>query len=280
MQSLLASRFSRSSIARQTHSAIPLTEDELHRLTPSVFAETAHESRSRRYAYIPTIEVLRGLASNGFKPFYAVQAKCRSEGKTPYTKHMLRLRHEDQIQQRGEDVNEVILINSHDGTSSYQMLAGVFRFVCANGMVCGTTSADIRVKHGGNAVHDVVEGAVTVLDGFQEVDASKDAFKSLQLTSGEQSAFANAAIALRFGTEREPPVQATEVIQARRYEDRSDSLWATFQRAQENLVQGGLRTNNQQRRTRTRGVNGIDGNVALNRGLWVLAEEMRRMKTA
>ncbi|EER8463752.1 DUF945 domain-containing protein, partial [Escherichia coli] len=26
-----------------------------------------------------------------------------------------------------------ILLNSHDGTSSYQMLPGYFRFVCQNG---------------------------------------------------------------------------------------------------------------------------------------------------
>ena len=44
---------------------------------------------------------------------------------------------------RGE-ANEIILLNSHDGTSSYQMLAGMFRFVCSNGLVCGDTVADVR----------------------------------------------------------------------------------------------------------------------------------------
>ncbi|WP_249542536.1 DUF932 domain-containing protein, partial [Escherichia coli] len=48
---------------------------------------------------------------------------------------MLRLRRAGEI--NGEHVPEIILLNSHDGTSSYQMLPGYFRFVCQNGCVCG-----------------------------------------------------------------------------------------------------------------------------------------------
>ena len=33
---------------------------------PSIFAAGKHESRSERYAYIPTIDVLRGLQKEGF----------------------------------------------------------------------------------------------------------------------------------------------------------------------------------------------------------------------
>ena len=65
----------------------------------------------------------------------------------------------------------------------------------------------------------------------------------------------------------------------RRFEDRRDDLWTTFNRLQENLVKGGLEGRSRNgRATRTRPVNGIDQNVKLNRALWVLAEEMRRLK--
>lgn len=247
---------------------------------PSVFAESAHESRSSRYTWIPTIEVLRGLQKEGFQPFFAAQAKTRVEGKEGYTKHMLRLRHADQIARRGEDINEVILINSHDGSSAYQMLAGCFRFVCCNGLVCGNVVEDIRVKHSGKVVGDVIDGAFRILDGFSAVDASKESFKAMQLSSGEQNAFAQAALAVRYPDHEVAPIHATDVLAARRFEDRDSSLWTTFQRAQENLVQGGVRTADRRRRTHTRAVAGIDGNVALNRGLWVLAEEMRKLRIA
>ncbi|MEO7521521.1 MAG: hypothetical protein ABIW79_06855, partial [Gemmatimonas sp.] len=55
----LAARF-----ARNTHvirSDFPLLEEQMRRAAPSIFAAGKHASRSERYTYIPTIEVLRGL---------------------------------------------------------------------------------------------------------------------------------------------------------------------------------------------------------------------------
>jgi hypothetical protein len=52
------------------------------------------------------------------------------------------------------------------------MLAGVFRFVCCNGLVCGTVANDIRIPHKGNVQDEVIEGAFRVLDDFEAVDAS------------------------------------------------------------------------------------------------------------
>jgi len=50
-------------------------------------------------------------------------------------------------------------------------------------------------------------------------------------------------------------------------------------RVQENLVQGGLSTRTANgRRNRTRAIQGIDQNVKVNRALWILAEEMKRLK--
>lgn len=44
----------------------PLSDDQIRRVAPSIFADGKHESRSERYTYIPTIEVLRGLRNEGF----------------------------------------------------------------------------------------------------------------------------------------------------------------------------------------------------------------------
>ncbi len=47
------------------------------------------------------------------------------------------------------------------------------------------------------------------------------------------------------------------------------------------MTKGGLEGRNRNgRRTTTRPVNGIDQNVKLNRALWVLADEMRRLRAA
>ncbi len=53
----------------------PLTNDEIARVAPSIFAEEAHDSRSERYLYIPTVKVLDALRTEGFQPFMACQTR-------------------------------------------------------------------------------------------------------------------------------------------------------------------------------------------------------------
>jgi Domain of unknown function (DUF932) len=280
----LVTRFARNT--RVLRSETPLDEDQMRQAAPSIFAAGKHESRSKRYAHIPTIEVLRGLRKEGFEPFMVAQGASRIEGKAAFTKHMIRMRHAAQVQTRPE-ANEIILINSHDGASSYQMLAGLFRFVCCNGLVIGEVVDDIRIPHrvgkGGNLQGEVIEGAFRVLDEFEAVAASTDGMKALQLDAPEQMAFAHAALALRFGERGEDqppaPITAEQLIEARRPEDAGNSLWTTFQRVQENTLRGGQPGRSVQgRRVQTRPVGSIDRGVSLNRALWMLAEEMRKLK--
>ena len=81
----LATRFARNTFV--VRSETPLAEDQMRRAAPSIFAQGKHASRSERYTYIPTIDVLRGLKREGFEPFMVAQSKSRIEGKTEFTKH-------------------------------------------------------------------------------------------------------------------------------------------------------------------------------------------------
>jgi hypothetical protein len=272
----------RMGTAVQYRASSPLSDEQIARIAPSVFAAEAHGSRSERYSYIPTIDVLNGLRKEGFQPFMVAQGRTRVPGKAEFTKHMLRLRHEGDI--NGTEANEVILINSHDGTSSYQMLAGMFRFVCCNGVVCGDTLRDIRIKHSGNITDNVVQGAFEVLDGFNLIREVTEGMKGTTLSRDEQRIFADAALMLKYDPaddEHVAPIDASQLLQTRRMEDRDPTLWTTFNKVQENVIRGGLQgVSANGRRTRTREVTAIDTNVKLNRALWTLAERMAELKTA
>lgn len=272
----LASRFGRNQNVLRSN--VPLSDEQITAIAPSIFAEEKHASRSARYTYIPTIDVLRGLRKEGFSPFMVCQTRTRDDEKRDHTKHMIRLRHASQIE--GKEANEIILLNSHDGSSSYQMLSGVFRFVCSNGMVCGDTLSDIRIRHKGNIVDNVIDGAFRVLDDFELINGQKDGMKLLTLNDGEQAAFARAALSLKYDTELAPaPITENQILHPKRMEDRSNDLWTTFNRVQENLVRGGLRGRSATGQvSTTREVKGIDQSIKLNRALWVLAEEMRKIK--
>ncbi|AEB84531.1 DUF932 domain-containing protein [Alicycliphilus denitrificans] len=273
----IASRFaSRSPSLRSDY---PLSDDQIRRVAPSIFADAPHESRSERYSYIPTAAVLTELRKEGFQPFMVTQTRVRDEGKREHTKHMLRLRHASQI--NGEEANEIVLLNSHDGTSSYQMLAGMFRFVCSNGLVCGDTVADVRVPHKGDVSGHVIEGAYEVLRGFNRVKESRDAMRAITLDESEAEVFARSALALKYDpTDNKPaPITESQILMPRRFDDRRPDLWSVFNRTQENLTKGGLHGRSANgRRQQTRPVQGIDSDVRLNRALWMLADGLRQLK--
>jgi hypothetical protein len=209
----LASRFGRTNQIRRDR---PLTHDELHQHVPSVFGEDKHESRSERYCYIPTITLLENLQREGFEPFFACQTKVRDQSKREHTKHMLRLRRAGQI--NGQQVPEIIILNSHDGASSFQLLPGIFRSVCTNSLVCGQSFGEIRVPHRGDVVEKVIEGAYEVLGVFDRVEEKREAMQSLLVPPPAQQAFAKAALAYRFGEEHQP-ITESQVLTPRRWQD-------------------------------------------------------------
>lgn len=273
---MLANKFARNLSMIRSNS--PLSDDQIMRVAPSIFAVEKHESRSSQYVFIPTGTVVAGLRKEGFEPFMVCQSKPRDASKREHTKHMLRFRYAGQIDSK--EANEIILLNSHDGTSSYQMLSGKFRFVCANGLVCGDTHSDIRIRHKGDIVDNVIEGAFRVLEDFELIDAQMDGMKSLTLNQDEQRAFATAALALKYDTDVAPaPVTEQQILKPKRAEDTSNDLWTTFNRVQENMIDGGLHGRTARGRVReTRPVTGIDQSVKLNRALWILSQQMQVLK--
>lgn len=254
-----------------------LTDNEIASAAPSVFAQEAHESRSERYGFIPTIDVLQRLRKEGFEAFEARQTRVRDKSKQDFTRHALRLRHPDAIT-AGQDgtVPEIILLNSHDGSSGYQLLTGFFRAVCSNGLIAGDVCDDIRVRHAGSSVaDDVLDGCITVLDNVQTSSQRIETYRSLTLSDGHQRALAQAAVALKYDDPAAAPIRADQLLEARRWDDRKADLWSTFNRVQENLLKGGVRARSANgRRTRTRAVTSITEDVRLNRALWTLADRL------
>lgn len=266
-----------------------LTMDELRAAVPSAFAETAHESRSARYTYIPTVNVIEGLMREGFQPTRAIQGTSRVDGKENFTKHMIRFRHVDQTLATKEATPEVVLLNSHDGTSAYKLMAGVFRFICTNGMVVADSMiGDFRVPHKGDIVSQVIEGSLDIISNSRRALDVTEEWQRLQLTNGEQMAFAEAAHELRFADSDgvvDTPIQPRQLLDPRRNADAGNDLWRTFNRVQENALRGGLTNygrdaDNRLRRTTTREIKGIDQDVKLNRALWKLTERMAELKGA
>ena len=267
-----------------------LSEDELRKVAPSVFATTAHESRSTRFAPIPTIEIVRGLAREGFGVVGAKQSVTRVAGKSDFTKHLLRIRKldADSSYAVGDTVAEMLLKNANDGTAAYDLFAGLFRIACLNSLVTQVGTIDsVKVRHRGDVMSKVIDGTFSVVENARLALAAPAQWSQLKLDREESLAMAEAARAIRFGDADgnvDSPITATQLLTARRREDSErNNLWTNFNVLQENVIRGGLsgvavNANNVRRNMTTRAINGIDQDVKLNRALWTLANRMAELK--
>jgi len=268
-----------------------LTEDEIRSAAPSVFATTAHESRSARFKPIATIDVIRMLDQEGFGVVGAKQSVARLEDRKDFTKHMLRLRQKGEVQRKvGDTVFEVLLKNANDGTAAYDLLAGLFRIRCLNSVVAMDTQMSTqRVRHSGDVAPKVIEGVFSVVNDAERALNAPDQWGQLQLAAPEQMFLAEAAHAIRFPVDennnQKTNVKPEQLLNVRRPGDAGTDLWTVFNVLQENVVRGGLdnfgyNAEGRFRRAHTREVKGIDQSTALNRALWTLGEKMAQLKAA
>lgn len=283
-------RFGRGGIQLQAQPGEFLSYDRIARFAPTVFANERHESRAEKFQVIPTHQLLDGLQKEGFVPVRVQVGGSSDVEKRAFTKHLIRFRRQGDLTgapKVGDSHPEVVLLNAHDGTSSYQIHAGLFRLVCTNGLtVSDANFGSVKVGHSGRGVLDkVIEGTYTVLDNaVQALDRAQE-LRSVVLSQDERRIFGEAALRLRFDEETLPTdITGLEVTRPRREADLGNDLWLTFNKAQENLVRGGLHYRHRNEETGrvshrdTRPVQSAEGDLKLNRALWHLANEFAKLK--
>jgi len=266
---------------------IVLEDQDIRRTASSVFANEAWQETSPSYRFLPTITVVNALRDSGYNVVKAAQSRCRLEGKGEFTKHMLRLRHSTYMNPLnvGDEVPEIVLINSHDRSSAFKFMLGIFRLVCSNGMVVASQKIEsLSVRHMGsnNLLNEVIDVTAEIINEAPKAVEQINRFKSIPLTPDEQLAFASWARELMSTSIN---IEPSRLLRVRRYYDNGNAdgsrdIWKTFNIIQENIIRGGIRgVNANNRLMRTREVRSVQGDININRALWALTEQLAKIKT-
>jgi len=248
-----------------------LTPEALRARVPAVYAPGAHERTSASYTFIPTGRVIDALGSAGFMP---VEGRQALRARSPlHARHLIRLRRRCETVTLRDSIPEVLLLNSHDGTTAYQLRVGLFRVLCTNGLVVSMGIFPTwRVMHRGDVVQDVVCAALRMSERFEQLAAAVERMERTLLDDSQRLELAAQALALRFPNDPVGAMQPSQLLVARRAQDVGNDLWRTFNVLQENVLRGGLvRRSASNRLTRTRGIRAIREDVRLNSALWEMA---------
>lgn len=274
---------------------VELSDEKLRAICPSIYAESrSHEKTSERYEFIPTSKVLEGLKGEGWFPVLAHETNVRHGGEN-HAKHMVRFRNQRDITDDwgygssiiGELIPEIVLVNAHNGTSSFQLHAGIFRVVCANGMIVSdSTIQNHKIRHTGNAVNDVIEAVYSIVEETPKAIEKIADYKAILLNDNEKEILAQVALGLRWNDpDGDIPFRPSQLLQPRRYNDNQDDLWSVFNRIQENMLRGGMRgfkrdNKGYRRRTTARAIKSVSEDVRLNKSLWALTEKFAELKNS
>jgi hypothetical protein len=109
------------------------------------------------------------MRENGWVPVRAQEQSIRTEARRGFQKHVVRFARVEHLQtwEKNQVRPEVVLVNSHDKSSAYQLHCGLFRLVCTNGMVVSDgTFQRISIKHSGFNPESVIEASVDVTNAL------------------------------------------------------------------------------------------------------------------
>ena len=265
-------------VLRATTHAI--SDAGLARIAPAIFATQPDFEVSDRYAFVPTIDVVNALRDSGWFPS-EVRAQTVRGRRAEHAKHQIRFRRQGAgpltaRPEVGDTHFEVVLGNSHDRTSGFQLDAGLFRLVCSNGMtVKDNDLGSVSVRHVGEAPQLVVQSVEHIVTHLPRLQEAVDRWSTIELDKGSQLILANRAAELRWGDPADAPVDAFRLLKPRRWDDRGNDLWSVFNRVQENVIRGGQRgVGSTGRRIGVRAVGAIDADRRINQGLWSSATEL------
>lgn len=249
-----------------------LSLDVLQEKVPAAFAPSAHERLTASYGFVQTAQVLDALRQAGFRPVEARQTRTRIASQL-HARHLIRLRRLVEVIGVGDATPELLLLNSHDGTSGVQLRAGLFRAVCSNGLIASVATFPVwRALHRGHVLDDVVRAALEMSERFGVLAAAVERMERTHLEVPDRLEFAAEALALRFPEDRGTALRPSEVLVPQRQEDVGDDLWRVYNVIQGRLLRGGLlRRSPSNRLTRTRQITSIREDLRLNSALWDMA---------
>jgi len=223
------------------------------------------------------------MRENGWAPVRAEQQSVRTEARRGFQKHLIRFARAEQLDswEKNQVRPEVVLLNSHDKSSAYQLHCGLFRLVCSNGMVVADGSFQrISIKHSGFNPDSVIDASFKVLSAVPDIMNKVRLFQDRVLTDAERLALATGAATYRWEDPNKAPVSPSMLLESRRFGDGAKDLWTTLNTLQENLVRGGQRDHSRRgpdgsRMHKSRAIKGIDEDLRLNKALWHMAEVLR-----
>lgn len=192
--------------------------------------------------FFPTIEVINGLRASGWRPISAKQENFRVGSGERFQRHLVRFQRFDQQLSTEGLRPELVLANSDDTSSAFQLHLGFYRTICRNCLLTDDSSfTHMSIGHSSFDLWQVVGAAARIANGAPQIIERIRGFRYTQLSNQQRLDFAKAALILRYSSAENAPIGPDRLLTLLRAADSGNDLWTTFNVVQESLIQEDLR---------------------------------------
>jgi len=256
-----------------------MTKEEMQIAAPAVFTTTPSSEVSKHYTHIPTSRVIDDMELLGWGVVDVKEVKARKASTRGVQKHLVCFRNPEVVI-KGDDGDEVfpqiVLTNSHDGKNAFTFVAGLFRLVCANGLVIATEKfEDVKMRHMGYTFEDLQVNIREMVARLPLTVDSMNAMKRVILNEQAVLDFAKEALECRFDKKQVARIEVDlkDLISPTRREDVGNDVWTVFNVVQEKLIQGDFDYISGTKVRKARKVKNFKQDQKINRELFSLALE-------
>lgn len=247
------------------------TPELIKSIAPAVFATSPSPKMTNKYEFVPTNEVMEMFDREGWQI-----SSVKQTGRGLHAVHELKYRN-GQLPKVGDTVVEAIIRNSHNGSATFSMGAGLFRLVCSNGLTVPTSVAErFSIRHNHFSLDEVRGLADAFSKKLPMIETSVSKMMEKELTEYEKVKFVGEAVKIRWANGLIPAtINIEDILNPLRDEDKGDDMWRVFNVVQEKMMRGGVSyTSPRGRKASLKGIKSIVASNNLNTKLWEAAELM------
>jgi hypothetical protein len=254
-----------------------LTSDQIKRLAPSVFTTEPSPELSKYYTHIPTFTLIEDMEALGWFVIDAKEVKARVAHTKGVQKHILIFRNPN-LSITGNDGDivfpQIMVMNSHDGKSSFQFRAGLFRLVCSNGLVISTANfGSFKIHHSGYTFESLQKTINSIVVGMPYTVECMNIMKNTSLEETTKKEFAKQALLTRFSEDEllNIEIDSDELLESQRTQDNGDDLWTIFNVIQERILKGQFYYISGGKRRKARKISNFKQDIEINSQLFEIA---------
>jgi len=248
-----------------------------------IYATAKGTNTSDNFKFQDSQVIIDALQASGFYLDSNSIGNPRKDENRGFQKHLMIFR-SGWTETKIDDGNELTILvqNAHNGTSSVRFSIGIYRAVCANGLIVGDTLHEYRVNHRGKEFErNIIEAIANVRHRFTEIKYVVGKMQNIELNYDERRRLAWNALRVRVGEKEFSKISnwvtvIDQLLGTRRIQDEGYDIYTVFNKIQENIMKGGFKyiinkdetIYNIKYKTLRKIKKGSDTDIKFNSGFW------------